>query len=459
VRTLLLPEIAWPEAAVGGRVLGVIGALALFGGLAAGVIPALQASRVDVVETLKGGSSRISPASRTRNALVALQVALSVVLLVASGLFVRSLHRVSTMDLGLELDHVLFVSPEFEKGASDEQETAFVRGALARLKTLPGVEHATVDMSAPFWSAMSLSLRVPGLDSVPTLPTGEPTIHAVDEDYFATLGLRIVRGRGLQATDNRPGAAPVAVVNETMARVVWPRQEAIGRCMVIGDDDDDEPGEPLCATVVGVVENARRSSLIEEETMQYYFPIEQGTVEYGTPDLLLRTRGDPGAMIPVVQRALLEAGPGLRFPKVQPLQDLIEPEIRPWKLGATAFTAFGVLALLVAGVGLYSVLAFTMAQRTFELGIRAALGATGQRLRGMVLWESLKVVAIGLVLGLAIAMAVAPRIEPLLYGVSPRDPVTLGGVALALLLVGALAATIPARRATSIDPSAAFRAE
>jgi hypothetical protein len=270
--------------------------------------------------------------------------------------------------------------------------------------------------------------------------------------------LTIVRGRGLQPTDNRPGAAPVVVVNETMARVVWPREEGIGQCMIIGDDED-EPGEPLCATVVGVVENARRSSLIEEETMQYYFPIEQGTVEYGTPDILLRTRGDPDAMIPMVQRALLEAGPGLRFPKVQPLQELIEPEIRPWKLGATAFTAFGVLALLVAGVGLYSVLAFTMAQRTFELGIRAALGATGQRLQGMVLWESLKVVAIGLVLGLAVAVAVAPRIEPLLYEVSPHDPVTLGGVALSLLLVGALAATIPARRATSIDPSAAFRAE
>ena len=458
VRTFLLPEVAWPERAVGTRVLGFVAALALLSGAAAGAVPAFQASRVGVAETLKAGGARASHGSRARGALVVLQVALSVVLLVAAGSFVRSLHRVSTLDLGLDPAGVLFVDPVMAQGTSKEREAAFLRDATARLKRLPGVEAASADLSVPFWSAISVELRVPGLDSVPTLPTGGPVLHAVDEGYFDVLRMRIVRGRGLRPDDNRPGATPVAVVNETMARVLWPRGEALGRCLII-KDDPGEPVEPPCATVVGVVENARSSSLVEGETMQYYFPIEQGIVGWAAAGVLVRVRGDERAMIPVVQRALLEVDPAVRFPKVQPLSQLAAPEMRPWRLGAAVFTAFGLLALAVAGVGLYSVLAFSVAQRTFELGIRAALGATGGRLRGMVLWQSLRIVGVSLAIGLAAAVAAAPRLEPLLYQVSPRDPVILASVCLALLVVGLLAATVPARRATSVDPSAAFRAE
>jgi predicted permease len=458
LRRFLLPEVVWEATGLEGRTVAIVVLFASFAGAMAGILPAIQSSRPDVVETLKSGSRTTStPVSRTRSALTILQAALSVVLLVGAGLFVRSLHHVNDLDLGLDPDGVLLVNPEFDREMPEERQAEFYREASRHLRSLPGVEAVSADVSTPFWSVVSISLRVPGVDSIPSLASGTPILHAVGHDYFRVLDLEVTRGRGFQPGDVE-GAQRVAVVNETMARVLWPGQSAIGKCLIIGDDAN-EPGEPPCAEVVGVVENARRFNLVEEEAMQYYVLLEQKVADSTPNSLLVRVRGEPAEQIPAVRRALLALEPGLRFPDVRPLRELIDPQARSWRLGATMFTVFGVLALLVAGIGLYSVLAFGVAQRTMELGIRSALGASRERLMGLVLGQGLRLVGVGALLGLLIALVGAPRIESLLFQVSPHDPLTLGLVMGILLLVAVLASGVPAWRATRVDPSVALRAE
>jgi predicted permease len=455
---LLLPDVAWAESALDARVGAFVLALTVLAGLVTGLIPALQASRPGLVEELKSGARGASAlGSRTRDALTVVQAGLSVVLLVGAGLFVRSLDRVRELDLGLDPRGVLLVESIFDRELSEEAQADYFRRAAERLRALPGVSGASPDISIPFWSVASYELRVPGLDSVPTLTTGGPALHAVAPDYFGIMGLRVTRGRGLLDTDSR-GAPPVVVVNETLARVVWPGQEALGKCLIV--IRDRKAPEPPCAEVVGVVENARRFDLVEDASMDYYLAIDQGLAG-DSPEGLLVGIGDrdPERMIPAIQRELLAVEPGLRHAEVTPLGSFLASQSRSWTLGAAMFSAFGVLALLVAAVGLYSVLAFTVAQRTQELGIRSALGASRERLLGLVLGKGVGLVAAGVLVGLGLALLAGPRLEPLLFQVSPRDPLVLGGVALVLLLVAVVASGAPAWRATRVDPSVALRAD
>ncbi|MGH7482417.1 MAG: FtsX-like permease family protein, partial [Longimicrobiales bacterium] len=453
VRGVLLPDVSWEDTGLGLRVAGVVAALALLTGIVSGVIPAFQTSRSDFMDTLK---STAASHSRTRSVLTVVQTAMSVVLLIGAGLFVRSLHEVEDLDLGFDPEGVLLVETEFERGTPDERLSRFFRLATERLDGVPGVAHASAALSVPFWSINATSLRAPGVDSIPMLPTGSPAIHVVDHDHFLVMDLQILRVRGLRSSDT-DAAASVVVVNETMARVVWQGKDAIGECLIIGGDEG-EP-EPPCATVVGVVENTRNFDLVEEESMHYYVPLAQAAAEYTPEAILVRTRGVGQDVIPVLRSELMALDPALRFAEIVPLQDQIDPRARSWKLGAALFAAFGVLALVVAAIGLYSVLAFSVAQRTFELGVRSALGATRERLVGLILGQALRLTAIGIALGLAIALFAGPTIEPLLFDVSPRDPLILTSVAILLGLVALVAGCVPAWRATKVVPSMALKAE
>jgi ABC-type antimicrobial peptide transport system permease subunit len=241
---------------------------------------------------------------------------------------------------------------------------------------------------------------------------------------------------------------------------LWPGGEPLGQCLIIGYDPNEKGAvKPPCATVVGVVEDANRNELVEEVAMQYYVPFEQDTREMSPFGLLVRVRGDERAAAPAIRRELLAMNSGLRYADSRPLQELIDPLARSWRLGAVVLTLFGALALLVAGIGLYSVLAFDVLQRTFELGIRAAVGATRQRLVALVLTKAARLVGAGIALGVLASLLAAPRLEPLLFRVSARDPATLAVVVALLWLVAMLAGAWPAWRATRVDPSVALRAE
>jgi predicted permease len=449
---VLLPEVGWDAPGARTRLVGAVLLLTLLAGLAAAVIPACQSSRPSLLEALKSGARSLSrPGMRLRSALTVLQAMLCVVLLVGSGLFVRSLRRVHALDLGIDTRGLSLVTPTFEKSAPDAEKKLFYARALERLRALPGVASAAYSAGVPFRTAQGMGISVPGLDSIPTQDGGVPYYYSVSDGYFSSVGLRVLHGRPFTDAD-REGATPVMVVGETMARLLWPGENAVGKCAKLGDD-------PTCTTVVGVVEDARRFQIVEESSMLLYLPIAQGRFRDVPGALLVRTRGGATGLDHEIQRELLALDPSVRFAVVEPVERILDPQLHTWRLGAVVFTAFGFLALLVAGIGLYSVLAFSVAQRTFELGVRSALGAGRPRLMGLVLGQAARLLALGVALGLVAAWLAAPRVEDLLYGTSPHDPAVLLSVAGVLLGVGLLAAWLPARRATRVDPSIALRAE
>ncbi|HUE76934.1 MAG TPA: ADOP family duplicated permease [Longimicrobiales bacterium] len=454
VRTLLLPHIAWNEATAEGRLLGFSAGLALAAGLFAGAFPALYGSRPRVTESLKGSGRGLTPGrSRARKALLVAQAAISVVLLVGTGLFVRSLWTARDVDLGFDPDRVLLVRAEPEGGyPGGEAMTRLYREAREALRGLPGVDRVAVSTTTPFQNNRGIGsdLRIPGLDSLPRTAAGGPYINAVTGEFFEALDLDILRGRALDDSDDAASAPPVAVVNETMARMAWPGGDALGSCLVIRDGP--------CIRVVGIVEESRRYELEEDPSLQYYVPLSHAPYPWPPRDIMVRT-ADPAALAPAVQRTLRSALPGVRMITTQPYAEVVDPKYRSWALGTYLFAAFGALALIVAAIGLYSALSFDVAQRRPELGIRAALGAGRGGLIRFVVSGSIGVAAVGVALGLAVALALAERVEPLLFRVSPRDPAVLLGVAAVMLSVAVAASAIPARRAARVDPNEALRSE
>jgi hypothetical protein len=281
-------------------------------------------------------------------------------------------------------------------------------------------------------------------------------VNKVGSGYFEAMGLSIALGRAFVPADDAEGAAPVAIVSASMAEAVWPEGDAIGACMML----DDDTGDPPCTEIVGVVENHRRQNLIEEDPHFLYFLNWSHPALDGPPQALLAgTTGDAAEWLPAIRREAQAASPLIRFVDVRVLAERIEPELRPWRLGASMFTAFGSLALLVAASGLFSVVAFDVAARTHELGVRSALGAGAPRIMRLVLRRALVLCAAGTAAGLLAASAGAHLIEPLLFRVSARDLPIYAAAAGALLLVGALAGVLPAWRAARVDPREALRSD
>jgi predicted permease len=455
VQRTLLPDVAW-GAPVNRLVVAFVLALTLGAGLLSALIPALQATRRGVAGALRESSGGINlSATRLRSWLSGLQVALSVVLLVGAGLLVRSLHNVRSIDLGFDAEHVLFARPSFAPGGVGDAERALVLARAAEnLSRLAAVERVAVAEIIPFSGGMVTSFRAEGVDSIRSVPSGGPYIYKVGPGFFDVLGLDIRRGREFEETD-RKGAPQVAVLNESLAAHLWPGQDPLGRCLYVGED------ATACTRVVGVVEDSHRQGIREPEQLIYYVPIaQQIAMEVsGTETFVLRTRRDPESLADAVRRTIVATDARVRFVESRPLQELIDPQLRSWKLGATMFTIFGALALVVAMIGLYAVLSFDVAQRTREIGLRSALGASPPSIVRIFLARAIRLTVYGTAVGLVAALALAPRIEALLFDTSPRDPATLGAVTLALLLVAAAAATVPAWRAARVDPNIALRAD
>ena len=455
LRSVLLPDIAWNERILDPRVLAFTGAAALLTGLLAGIAPALQASRPDIAGALKAGAREGSyQKSRVRTGLLLSQAALSVVLLVGAGLFVLSLRNVRMDDLGFDPEHVALIETDYrgQTVPAAERLEAY-RRAHDRLERIPGVQVVALGTTTPFWSMFSGPLRVRGLDSIPEIESGWPLMHAVSHDYLDAMGTRVIEGRGITEADDRKGAARIALVNETMARLLWPGQSAIGQCLYVG------PNATTCSDVVGVVQDSRADEIRPTPVMKYYVPVDQEQWARPIRILFVRTEGDPRALIGEMRREVVAAAPQATYVDIRPLMDLLDPEVRPWRLGATMFTVFGALALVLAAVGLYSVMAYSVTQRTHEMGVRMALGAEGRDVLRLIVGEGMRLAVIGIVAGALIALVATRWVAPLLYDVAPNDPRVFGGVALALLAVAVLASTIPAWRAARVSPITALRAE
>ena len=450
LRAELLSNTSGATVVTDPRTLLFAGVAALLAGLLTGLAPIFQTGRADLTRDLKAGTREGAVhRSRTRVALLLLQGALSVVLLVGAGLFVRSLRNVEHVHLGYDPDSVLVVDMQMRGVQLDSAHTvALLRRLLQEVQSMPGVAHASRQITMPFWSTWNTDLHVAGIDSVDRL--GEFDLNAVTADYFATMGTRLLRGRGI--TDQDVAGAPlVMVVSDAMARVLWPGRDPLGECVRVGGDTVP------CSTVVGVAENIMSRSLSDDPGFFYYLSSAQANPDMG--GLFVRVRGYAPRSRETIRRRLQPLMPGAAYVTVTPLTDVLGAQARSWQLGATMFTVFGLLALVLAAIGLYSVIAYNVAQRTHELGVRVALGAQVPDLVRLVLVEGMRLALVGVLLGAGIALIVGRWVKPLLFAVSPRDPVVFVAVAVVLLAIAALASFIPARRAGRVDPMRALRTE
>ena len=455
VRDILLPDVDWSGALFERRTLAAAGALVIGTGLLIGIVPALQASDMSLVGSLKtGGREGGGRRSFTRGALVATQAALSLVLLVGAGLFLRSLHNVQSVPLGFVADRVLTVGLDMTgAGYSNEETMALYDQLHERVAQLPGVQHASLAFTEPFVTTITYKISVPGRDSIVLPPSGPPSVNAVTPDFFATMGTRVIAGRQFVAEDRR-GAPLVGIVNETMARVLWPGGSAVGQRVCI-TEIDTKP----CFDVIGVAQDARWNSLQEDAAMQMYFPLAQNPSDIPLRVLHFRATGDQASIIRAVRNEVRQIAPRVLFADVKILADNFEPQMRPWRVGARVFTMFGALALLLAGLGLYGVIGYDVAQRTREMAVRMALGAQVGDVLRLIVGQGVRLAGIGIVIGLVIALLAASSVAPLLFDTSPRDPVVLGVVALTLFAVAVMASVIPAWRATRVAPGAALGVE
>ena len=435
------------------RTLGVVAGLALIVAVATGVAPALLATRHDLAPSFRAGAREGTYRhSRVRTMLLVAQTGLSAVLLVGAALFVSSLNHVRGMRMGFDAERVLIAYRNLRGAALDSSALVVQRRALLdAAQRVPGVRHAAWVSSVPFWSTGGTALFVPGVDSVDRL--GQFTYQLTTSGYFDVMGTRVLRGRGLRDAD-RPGAPYVAVVSESMARTLWPGREALGQCFRVRSDTMP------CTTVVGVSEDIvqRENQLGDTPRLHYYLPIEQITPQRGTY-VLLRTGPPVASMMEPVRKALQSVMQGPAYITVQPLMQGVEAARRSWRLGATLFVSFGVLALAVAAVGLYGVVTYSVTQRMHELGVRVALGARRGDIVRLVVGQSARLALAGVVIGCTLALAASRWIEPLLYRQSSTDPVVYATVSAIMLVVALLAAAAPALRATRVDPNTALRSE
>ena len=448
----LLPDLPDLRAPLDLRVVLFTLGVTLATGIAVGIIPAFGLGRRDLTPALKAGVREGRQRKGwARSTLLAGQVALTLLLLAGAGLFIRSLRNAKNVNLGFDADHLVLASLDLRSaGYKDPDITALYLRMLDLVRQVPGVGAAAAAVGSPFGFAFATKIKVPGLDSFPHVKSGGPYFGRVTSDYFAALGAT-VRGRAFNAGD-RAGAPPVAVVGETFAKTVWPGQDPIGKCFYVGDDRS-------CYAVVGVAPDAHRYAAVEDPSQQYFVPLDQAQADNPISTLLIRTTGPSGPMIEPIRRAIEDAAPGLPFASVVPMADKVAPSIRPWRMGSTMFSLFGALALILAATGLYGVLAYTVSQRTHEIGVRMALGAREQSVLGLIIRRGLGVTVIGVAIGLAGAVIGGRALESLLYGVTSADPLVLTGGVMTLLAAAFLASWLPARRAARVDPMTALRYE
>jgi predicted permease len=457
IRRTLLPSVAWPTSPVDVAVLMYTAGAVLATTILVGLVPAWHAVRGDPITAIKRGLAQSGERlGRVRTVLQIAQVALSVVLLTTAGLYVESLWRVRGLDLGLEPNAVVTAGVAYNDddvrtpdgfARSIALSRARSRELLQQVRRLPSVAHASLAIGTPFITAFGVGIRVPGYDTVPSVKGGGPYINEIGPDYFETVGTRLRRGRAFTAADHE-GSAPVVIVNETMARTLWPNDDALTKCIYVDDNS--------CASVVGVVADAHMEKLREDAAMQFYVPYGQNDHIAGWM-LLVRPRGNIDRFVGDLRSTLTRAAPNARLIRVAPLANEIDPQIRPWRVGALMFGLFGALALVVAAVGLFSVVSYMLAQRTKELGVRIALGARASHVLGVMLGGAFVRATLGVAIGAAGALAVGPLVEPYLFETMGRDPVVLSIVSLTLLATTLVASALPSWKACRIDPIIALR--
>ena len=431
-------------------------AIAIATGLLVGLAPAWRAARADFNQVLHEGSRGIlgSGKSWARNVLVVAQVAFSLMLLVVAGLFVRSAQNAEHSYLGFDPHNVLNLTMETRTIGFDMPRTQqFLHEVEDRVRALPGVQSVSMASTVPMGYSQQWDLVYPegrALSAKGAAPSA--FYNAVDPAYLTTMRIPLLRGRWLteQDTDKTP---KIAVINEAMAKKLWPNQDPLGKRFTVRTST----GSPI--EVVGVVRQGKYNDPVDETTLFYYRPQAQDPSTFVT--LQLRTAGAPEALIPVVEEQIHDLAPGLPLTDVQTMEQSLGGAngFFLYRMGSRFTVVLGLLGLLLAVVGVYSVISYAASQKTHEIGVRMALGAGRGDILKMVLRQGFVLVGAGLIAGLALSFFAARGFGSLLVGVSPSDPVTLISVAFLLAVVGLVASYIPARRAMNIEPLRALKYE
>ena len=430
-----------------------------------GAAPAWQIAFLDPQQNLKQGRGTGEGSAgrhRFRSGLVVAELSLALVLLASAGVFLKSLERLKDVDVGFRPHGLMTAAlalPERQYDTPDKQ-VAFLNGMLARLSSAPGVISAAAAMPLPFSGfGGSASFNIEGRVAPPGDPGPHGDVRGVSPRYFETMGIRLVRGRVFTDQDRR-GGQPVAIIDENLAREYWPNQDALGQRLRNGNN---APWK----TIVGIVRPVRHSQVVGEEASRegvegsgkgvYYFPLYQENSP--ATFLIARTSGDPAALAGAIRLAVHDVDPGQPVSDLKTMDERIAMSMGPRRSAVTLLSVFAAMALTLAAVGLFGLIRYNVTQRTQEIGVRMALGASRSEVLRMVLGESLRLALLGVAGGLVAAFALTRVLSSLLYGVSPTDPLTFAGMALVLISVALLASSIPAQRATRVDPLVALRYE
>ena len=437
-----------------GRVLVFTAGVTLLAAIVAGLAPALKATRPNLVSELKGDVAGTRSGGRRwtlRDGLVAAQIAVTLVLLVTAGLLTRSFLATERASVGFQTGGLAIVSTEMNMlGYSDARAKEFYDRAIDRVRAIPGLESAAIAERLPFSINFNRNMIFLPDRQGPNDKGQTIDVARVSAEYFQTLGIGLLQGRNFTAADT-PKSPSVAIVNEAFARKYWPNESALGKRFRLREFNGPE------VQIVGVSADYKVSTMGEATTPYIHYAVSQ------RPDtgeeIVARTRGDAGALLNAMRRELLAIEPNAVFLDNQTMDAQVAAVLMPAKAGAMGVSAVGIVAMLLASIGLYGVIAYSVARRTREIGIRMALGAKPSAVVGLVMRQGLGIAGVGVAVGTVLALGAAKAVAGALYGVSFVDPVAWTAAILTLLTVAALANVVPARRASIVDPSIALRSE
>jgi putative ABC transport system permease protein len=430
-------------------------ALSIITGLVFGIAPAWLAARADVNEALKQGargSTEGGARGRLRSALVVLEVTFALMLLGGAGLLARSFMQLAHVDPGFTPENatLLQLSLPQKKYAMPEQQTAFADALLERVKVLPGVQWAGITHSMPLLGGYVLTFSIEGRP--PIAPSDQPSAsyYAVTPDYFRAMGIRLIRGRTFTPRDDAK-APRVAIINEAFARQFFPNEDPIGKRI------DIDLGPDAWREIVGIVGDIKQNGPDQATSAQSYEPFAQKP--FNSIDLVIRTKGAPAALLGALRPAVYSVDKDQPIGTIRPLEEIMAERIASQRFAMTLLTVFSLVALVIAAVGIYGVMAYSVVQRTGEFGIRMALGAQQGDVLRLVLAQGGKLIGLGLVIGLLATLAASRAMGSMLFNTSAYDPLTLTSITLLLGAVALVACFFPANRATKVNPIEALRTE
>jgi putative ABC transport system permease protein len=436
--------------------------LSVITGIIFGLAPAIGASRVDLNRSLKEATAQTGAADgRIRSVLASAELAISLILVIGAALAIQSLTRLMRTPAGFDPSNVLTfqVSLSGESYGTAEKRSDFFRQAIERFSSLPGVEEVGITDTLP-----SLDEGSDVLFAMESEFGAQGGAHAHDADirvissgYFRTLRVPLLRGRLLTPADNA-SSAPVVVINQAMAKAFWLGQDPVGHRIWIGKPMGPASAEPAPRQIVGIVADMRQDSLAYPPAPSMYIPYEQ-TRYTDSEYFVLRTKHQPLLSVPDVRAALHGLDPEIPLTQISTMREVVSSSLKGWRFHATLLGIFGALALIIAAIGVYGVISYSIAQRTHEIGIRMALGAQRGDVLRLVIGQGMRLALAGIVIGVLAAIGLTRLMASLLYGVTPTDPVTFIGVAMVLAVVALLACYVPARRAMRVDPMVALRYE